>query len=44
MIPEEAPNVQSAYQLFFAITPKGIESGLYKGHKVDDDEVISTII
>ena len=42
VIPKEAPNVQSAYQLFFAITPKGIESGLYKGHKVDDDEVINT--
>jgi hypothetical protein len=37
VIPKEAPNVQSAYQLFFAITSKGIEGGLYKGHKVDDD-------
>ncbi len=39
VIPKEAPNVQSAYQLFFSITSNGIESGLYKGHKVDKGEV-----
>jgi hypothetical protein len=36
IIPLNAPNVQSAYQLFFSIYEGRFEGGLYRGHKVDN--------
>jgi hypothetical protein len=36
IIPFNALNVQSAYQLFFSIYEGRFEAGLYRGHKVDN--------
>jgi len=37
VIPEVSSNVQRSYQLFFGIDHNGLNGGLYKGHKVEND-------
>ena len=37
IIPEVSSNVQRSYQLFFRIDHNGLNGGLYKGHKVEND-------
>jgi hypothetical protein len=37
IIPEVSSNVQRSYQLFFGIDHNGLNGGLYKGHKVEND-------
>ncbi|SIQ99595.1 McrB family protein [Pontibacter lucknowensis] len=34
LIPEKAPSVQDAYQLFFRVDKDGYSGGLYKGHRL----------
>lgn len=38
VIPEQADNVQKAYQIFFRISSTGINGGLFKGHKLSNNE------
>jgi len=40
IIPKEAPDVQSAHQIFFQITSTGIKGGLYKGDKVSENDYL----
>ena len=40
IIPKEAPDVQSAHQIFFQIRSTGIEGGLYKGDKVSENDYL----
>ena len=40
VIPKEAPDVQSAHQIFFQITSTGIKGGLYKGDKVSENDYL----
>jgi 5-methylcytosine-specific restriction endonuclease McrBC GTP-binding regulatory subunit McrB len=40
IIPRVSSNVQRSYQLFFGITHNGINGGLYKGHKVENDSFL----
>ncbi|GAA4314605.1 hypothetical protein GCM10023115_28210 [Pontixanthobacter gangjinensis] len=42
VIPEDAPTVQRAYQLFFKISADGINGGIHKGHKIAGDEIEDT--
>ena len=41
IVPENAPNVQKAYQIFFTITSKGLLGGLYKGHQISNDGFVN---
>jgi len=34
IVPESAPNVQKAYQIFFTITAGGLQGGIYRGHQL----------
>ncbi len=37
IVPENAPNVQKAYQIFFTITASGLRGGIYRGHQLAND-------
>ena len=38
IIPNDSPDVSSAHQIFFIISPTGLEGGLYQGDKITDKE------
>jgi len=37
IVPENAPNVQKAYQIFFTITSTGLRGGIYQGHQISNN-------